>query len=141
MNPDRILVGECRGPETMAMLWALATGHAGVTSVQSESAEHALQNLTRFALTSGARIEATQALDWLSEIDIVIHCNRPRSYDSGERRFLPRHIDQIVEIAGIEGRRLTLNPLYTGTGANLTWTNTGPAFLDELEDAGFETSR
>jgi len=43
MNPDRIIVGECRGPETMAMLWALATGHAGMTSVHGESAEHALR--------------------------------------------------------------------------------------------------
>ena len=66
MNPDRIIVGECRGPETMAMLWSLATGHAGMTSVHGESAEHALKNLARFALTSGARIEASQALDWLA---------------------------------------------------------------------------
>jgi pilus assembly protein CpaF len=141
MNPDRIIVGECRGPETMAMLWAFATGHAGMTSVHGESAEHALQNLTRFALTSGARIEAAQALDWLREIDIVIHCDRPRSYHSGERRFLSRHIDQIVEVAGIEGRRLTLNPLFTGTGPDLTWTDTGPAFLDDLEQAGWEAPR
>jgi len=141
MNPDRIIVGECRGPETMAMLWALATGHAGMTSVHGESAEHAVQNLTRFALTSGARIEANQALDWLREIDVVVHCNRPRSYHSGERRFLPRHIDQVVEIAGVEGRRLTLNPLFTGSGAELTWADTGPAFLDELEQAGFEAPR
>jgi pilus assembly protein CpaF len=138
MNPDRIIVGECRGPETMAMLWALATGHAGMTSVHGESAEHALQNLTRFALTSGARIEASQALDWLREIDIVIHCDRPRSYQSGERRFLPRRIDQIVEIAGVEGRRLTLNPLFAGAGAGLTWADTDPAFLDDLQHAGFE---
>lgn len=44
MNPDRIIVGECRGPETMAMLWAIATGHSGLTSVHGESAEHALIN-------------------------------------------------------------------------------------------------
>jgi pilus assembly protein CpaF len=141
MNPDRVIVGECRGPETMAMLWALATGHAGMTSVHGESAEHALQNLTRFALTSGARIEATHALDWLREIDVVIHCDRPRSYHNGERRFLPRHIDQIVEIAGIEGRRLTLNPLLNGAGPHLTWTDAGPTFLDELEQAGFQAPR
>ena len=54
MNPDRILVGECRGPETMAMLWSFATGHAGMTSVHGESAEHALQNLVRFALVRRA---------------------------------------------------------------------------------------
>jgi pilus assembly protein CpaF len=137
-NPDRILIGECRGPETMAMLWALATGHAGMTSVHGESAEHALANLARFALTSGANIESSQALEWLREIDLVIHCDRPRSYESGERRFLPRRIDQIVEVAGIEGRRVTLNPLFTGTGADLAWSGTGPAYLHDLEHAGYE---
>src|SRR5207249_43374 len=140
MNPDRIIVGECRGPETMAMLWALATGHAGMTSVHGESAEHALTNLVRFALTSGNRIEATEALDWLREIDVVIHCDRPRSYQTGERRFLSRRIDQIAEVAGLEGRRLTLNPLFTGAGDQLQWANAGPGFLSELEDAGFEAA-
>lgn len=139
MNPDRIIVGECRGPETMAMLWALATGHAGMTSVHGESAEHALSNLARFALTSNANIQADQALEWLREIDVVIHCDRPRSYQTGERRFLPRRIDQIVEVAGIEGKRITLNPLFTGTGADLQWAGTGPAFLADLQAAGFQT--
>lgn len=141
MNPDRIVVGECRGPETMAMLWALATGHAGMTSVHGESAEHALQNLTRFALTSGARIEGHQALDWLREIDVVVHCDRPRSHESGERRFLPRRIDQIVEIVGVEGRRLTLNPLFTGAGPELTWSDSVPSFLSDIERVGFEVGR
>jgi pilus assembly protein CpaF len=141
MNPDRIIVGECRGPETMAMLWAFATGHAGMTSVHGESAEHALTNLARFALTSGARIEGDQALDWLREIDLVIHCDRPRSYDTGERRFLPRRIDQIAEVTGTEGRRMTLNPLFTGTGSTLQWANTGPSFLPDLQTAGFTPPR
>lgn len=138
MNPDRIIVGECRGPETMAMLWAFATGHAGMTSVHGESCEHALRNLVRFALTSGARIEAEQALDWLREIDVVVHCDRPRSFGQGERRFLPRLIDEIVEVQGVEGTRLTLNPLFEGAGAELRWAGAGPIFLDELERAGFE---
>jgi pilus assembly protein CpaF len=141
MNPDRIIVGECRGPETMAMLWALATGHAGMTSVHGESAEHALTNLARFALTSGENIGTEQALDWLREIDIVIHCHRPRSFGGGERHFLPRRIDQIVEVTGIEGRRLTLNPLFDGAGASLRWTGTGPTFLDDLTTAGFKEPR
>lgn len=136
-NPDRIVIGECRGPETMAMLWALATGHAGMTSVHGESAEHALMNLARFALTSSANVEADQALEWLREIDLVIHCDRPRSYQTGERRFLPRRIDQIVEVAGIEGRRMTLNPLFIGTGSELEWAGTGPAWLSDIETAGF----
>jgi len=122
----------------MALLWSFATGHAGMTSVHGESAEHALGNLVRFALTSGARIESAQALDWVREIDLVIHCDRPRSFEGGERRFLPRRVDEIVEVAGIEGRKLTLNPLFTGAGPELAWAGTGPAFLDELEPAGFK---
>ena len=137
MNPDRIIVGECRGPETMAMLWAIATGHSGLTSVHGETAEHAITNLARFALTSGARIESDQALDWLREIDLIVHCDRPRSYDSGERRFLPRRIDQIVEVAGVEGRRMSLNPLFTGAGADLQWAAARPSFTPDLEAAGF----
>jgi pilus assembly protein CpaF len=137
MNPDRIIVGECRGPETMAMLWAIATGHSGLTSVHGETAEHALINLARFALTSGARIEGDQALEWLREVDLVVHCDRPRSFDTGERRFLPRRVDEIVEVAGIEGRRMTLNPLFSGSGSDLQWTAAGPEFLPDLEAAGF----
>lgn len=140
MNPDRILVGECRGPETMAMLWSFATGHAGMTSVHGESAEHALRNLVRFALTSGARIEAEQALDWVRDVDLVVHCDRPRSFTGGERRFLPRWIDEIVEVAGVEGRRLTLNPLFEGAGSELRWLGSGPAYIDELEQAGFHVA-
>jgi pilus assembly protein CpaF len=138
MNPDRIVVGECRGPETMAMLWSFATGHAGMTSVHGESCEHALSNLVRFALTSGARVEAEQALDWLREIDVVVHSDRPRSFDGGERRFLPRRIDEIVEVQGVEGTRVTLNPLFEGAGPDLRWLGTGPVFQDQLECAGFE---
>ena len=140
MNPDRIIVGECRGPETMALLWSFATGHAGMTSIHGESAEHALKNLVRFALTSGARIDAEQALDWIREIDIVVHCDRPRSFDNGERNFLPRHIDEIVEVAGIEGNRPTLNPLFEGAGAHLRWLGTRPRFAAELANAGYEAA-
>ena len=141
MNPDRILVGECRGAETMAMLWALATGHAGMTSVHGESAEHALRNLVRFALTSGARIEGADALEWVREVDLVVHCARPRDDQDGERRFLPRRIEAIVEVAGIEGRRLTLNPLFTGAGAELAWLGSGPAYRAELEQVGYQPPR
>ncbi len=138
MNPDRIIVGECRGPETMAMLWAFATGHAGMTSVHGETANHGLGNLARFALTSGARIETEQALDWIREVEIVVHCDRPRNQQEGEHNFRPRQIDEIVEVTGAEGNRPTLNPLFEGTGAQLQWLGVRPRFSAELAQAGFE---
>ena len=61
----------------------------------------------------------------------------PQLRHPAERHFLARRIDQIVEVAGIEGRRITLNPLFTGAGADLQWAGTGPAFLPDLETAGF----
>jgi pilus assembly protein CpaF len=137
LNPSRIIVGECRGSETMAMLWAFATGHAGMTSVHGETADHGLRNLARFALTAGPHITTEQALDWLREIDIVIHCTRPSTYENGEQRFLPRQVDEIVEVQGVEGNRLTVNPLFEGSGAELQWVGTGPRFLAQLEHAGF----
>lgn len=135
-NPDRIIIGECRGPETMAMLWAIATGHAGMTSVHGESAEHALTNLARFALISATNIQSEQALQWLREINVVIHCDRPRSHQTAER--LPRRIDEIVEVTGVEGSKLTLNPLFSGSGSELHWNGSGPAFLADLEEVGYE---
>ncbi len=141
MNPDRIIVGECRGAETMALLWSLATGHAGMTSIHGESAEHALKNLIRFALTSGARIEAEQALDWVREVEVVVHCDRPRSLAGGERGYRPRQIDEIVELSGAENGRPTLNPLFEGAGASLAWLGVQPRFAAELRAAGFEGTR
>jgi len=138
MNPDRILVGECRGPETMALLWSLATGHSGMTSIHGQSAEHALKNLVRFALTSGARIEAEQALDWIREVEVVVHCDRPRQLEGGEHSFRPRQVDEIVELTGSEGNRPTLNPLFEGEGASLRWLGVRPRFAAELAQAGFE---
>src|SRR4029077_11115907 len=101
------------------LLWSFATGHAGMTSIHGESAEHALRNLIRFALTAGAHIDTRQALDWVREVDLVVHCDRPRATIDGERRYKPRHIDQIAQVEGIEGTNITLNPLFEGSGPNL----------------------
>jgi pilus assembly protein CpaF len=138
MNPDRLIVGECREGETWAMLRGLASGHAGMTSVHGESAEHALENLARLALSSGRNIDAAHINDWLRDVHVVVHCNRPRSFEDGERRLMPRVIDEIIEVQGAEGTRMTRNPLFTGAGAKLEWAGTSPAFLDDLESVGYQ---
>ena len=88
--------------------------------------------LIRFALTSGARIESEQALDWVQEVEIVVHCNRPRSPHDEGRNFQPRQIDEIAEVAGAEGNRATLNPLFQGAGPDLRWLGVRPRFAHDL---------
>ena len=141
MNPDRLIVGECMEAETMAMLWGIATGHSGMTSVHGVSAAHAWRNLARFALTAQRNIEPAQVIDWVRDIDIIVHCDRPRSFKDGERRFEPRLIDEIVEVTGAEGGRLTLNPLFIGAGASLEWAGTGPGWWPDIERVGLEEPR
>ena len=136
-TPSRLIVGEVRGPEALALCWAFASGHAGMTSVHGETYDHALRNLARFALTAGLGISTEQALDWLREVHLVVHCNRPVTFEEDEEHFLPRRVEEIVEVQGVEGTRLTLNPLFDGTGPDLQWLGSGPRYLDQLHHAGF----
>ncbi len=70
MRPDRIIVGECRGPEAKAISQALMTGHKGVmTSIHAGSCLEALERFDR--LVQGAQSQSTFASreHW----DLVIH--------------------------------------------------------------------
>jgi pilus assembly protein CpaF len=136
-TPATLVVGEVRGREALDMVIAFATGHSGLTSVHGETCEHAIRNLSRFIVTAAPNITSEHALDWLSEIDLIIHCRRPSRYQDGIETFLPRRVDEIVEIQGVEGNRLTLNPLFHGEGTDLHWLGSGPRFLTQLEEAGF----
>ena len=85
-----------------------------------------------------AGLRSVETMLLVREIDLVVHCDRPRTYINGERSYLPRRVDQIVELAGIEGMTPTLNPLFEGAGPVLVYLNSGPAFLPDLQAAGFQ---
>ena len=83
LRPDRIVVGEVRGPEALAMLQAMNTGHDGsLTTVHANSARDALHRIESMALAadSGLTLEAVQ-------------------------RQVQRSIDVVVHVARIDGRR------------------------------------
>jgi pilus assembly protein CpaF len=62
MRPDRIIVGEVRGPELVDVLQALATGHEGcMTTVHARAADEALVRLEGMALLAGLPLEAARA--------------------------------------------------------------------------------
>jgi pilus assembly protein CpaF len=92
LRPDRIVVGEVRGPEALVMIGALATGHDGsMSTVHASSPEEALLRLETLALsgTSRARPE-TISRQISSAIDLVVQL---------ERRAGQRRVSAIEEVA------------------------------------------
>ena len=85
MRPDRIVVGEVRGPEALLALDALSTGHAGsMTTLHAAGAERVPERLVEMAL--GARTAATEAslrARAVAAFDLIVHLERV-----GDRRVI-----------------------------------------------------
>ncbi|MBU8537355.1 CpaF family protein [Falsiroseomonas tokyonensis] len=140
MRPDRIIVGEVRGPEAFDMLQAMNTGHDGsICTVHANTPRDALtrvENMVQMGTTSlpprAVRIQITSA------VDLIIQVQRMRD---GQRR-----VTHVTEICGLEGEVVTLNDVflfeYQGEDANGRirgrWVSPGirPAFADRLEYFG-----
>ena len=85
MRPDRIVVGEVRGPETLVALDALSTGHSGsMTTLHAAAAERVPQRLVEMALTARtAATETSVRARALAAFDVIVHVER-----LGERRVI-----------------------------------------------------
>jgi pilus assembly protein CpaF len=96
MRPDRIIVGEVRGGETMDMLQAMNTGHEGsLCTVHANSADDAILRLETLASMSELNIPAESMRDQINgAIDVIVHL--ARMADGGRR---------VVEIATLASRR------------------------------------
>ena len=141
MRPDRILVGEVRGPEAIDMLQAMNTGHEG-----SMSTIHA--NSPRDALD---RLEVMAGMSELGLDERVIRSQVARSLDAViHLRRLPdgrRLVDSVEEVAGLQGPVISTQELlrfeYQGQTADGRsagrWRATGvrPSFADRLKARGY----
>jgi len=96
MRPDRIIVGEVRGGETLDMLQAMNTGHEGsLTTVHANSADDAIMRLETLASMSELRIPFEALRDQINNaVDVIVHLAR---YPDGSRR--------IAEVAAVTSRR------------------------------------
>lgn len=105
MRPDRIIVGEVRGPEAIDMIQAMNTGHEGSMSTgHANSAQDMLSRLESMILM-GMEIPLQAIRSQIAAgIDIIVHLGRLRD---GSRKVL-----EILELAGCEEGRYDLNPLY-----------------------------
>jgi pilus assembly protein CpaF len=85
MRPDRIIIGEVRGPEALDLLQALNTGHRGsMTTVHANSPHDALTRLETMALTAGVGLPSMAIREQISQaVDVLIHLERD---SAGKRR-------------------------------------------------------
>ena len=107
MRPDRIIVGEVRGPEALDMLQAMNTGHEGsLTTLHCNSPRDALSRLETLVLMAGfdlpVRAIRTQVA---SAIDVIVHLDR---LGDGSRRTTA-----ITEIQGMESDIITIQDIFT----------------------------
>ena len=107
MRPDRIIVGEVRGPEAFDMLQAMNTGHDGsMTTVHANSPRDALFRLENMVMMANLSIPLRAIRAQIaSALNLIVHIERMRD---GVRR-----IQNVAEIAGMEGEIITMRELFT----------------------------
>src|SRR2546429_53786 len=106
MRPDRIIVGEVRGAESLDMLQAMNTGHDGsLTTVHANSPRDALARVETMVLMAGYDLPLRAIRQQIaSALDLVIHLER---LEDGTRR-----VTSISEITGMEGDVITMQEIF-----------------------------
>jgi pilus assembly protein CpaF len=107
MRPDRIIVGEVRGPEAFDMLQAMNTGHDGsMTTVHANSPRDALYRIENMVMMANLNLPLKAIrMQVASALNLIVHIERMRD---GVRR-----VQNVAEIAGMEGDVITVRDLFT----------------------------
>jgi pilus assembly protein CpaF len=143
MRPDRIIVGEVRGPETLDMLQAMNTGHEGsLTTIHANSPRDALSRLETLVMTAGVELPHRAIREQIaSAFDMLVQIQR---LVDGSRR-----ITHITEVLRMESDVITLQDVFlaqppteeAGNGqfrllSPLRGTGLKPHFLEKLAANG-----
>ncbi|HEY2492126.1 MAG TPA: CpaF family protein [Paenibacillus sp.] len=105
MRPNRIIVGEVRGSESLDMLQAMNTGHDGSLSTGHANSTRDMISRLETMVLSGADLPILVVRQQISSaIDILVHLSRLRDHS--------RKVMEISEVLGMENGEITLNPLY-----------------------------
>jgi pilus assembly protein CpaF len=135
MRPDRIIVGEVRGPETLDMLQAMNTGHEGsLTTIHANSPRDALSRLETLVMTAGVELPHRAIREQIaSAFDLLIQITR---LVDGSRR-----ISHISEVLGMESEVITLQEVFVAKPPDERdqgVTNGNAKLLGELECTGLK---
>jgi pilus assembly protein CpaF len=140
MRPDRIVVGEVRGAESLDMLQAMNTGHDGsLSTVHANAPRDALARVETMVLMAGFDLPMRAIRQQVcSALDLIVHIER---LEDGARR-----VTAITEVQRMEADVITLQDLFTFTVDQITpdgqvvgsLTSTGlrPTFLAKFEKRG-----
>ncbi|MDP1545769.1 MAG: CpaF family protein [Anaerolineales bacterium] len=139
MRPERIIVGECRGGETLDMLQAMNTGHDGsMTTAHANTPRDALSRIETMCLMAGMDLPVRAIREQVaSAVDLI--CQQERMRDG------TRKVTTITEVSGMEGDVITMTDLFvfeqTGTEngrivGRMRPTGLRPKFMDKIEAAG-----
>jgi pilus assembly protein CpaF len=107
MRPDRIILGEVRGAESLDMLQAMNTGHDGsLTTVHANSCRDALTRIETLVSMAGFNLAAKAMRHYVSSaLDVIIQIAR---LSDGTRKLI-----SLQEVVGMEGDLITLQELFT----------------------------
>jgi pilus assembly protein CpaF len=142
MRPDRLIVGEVRGPEALDMLQAMNTGHDGsMTTLHANKPRDALARIETLVLMAGYELPVRAIRAQIaSALNVVVHLERLRD---GSRKVV-----QISEIIGMEEDVITMQDVFrfTRTGfdpegnvvGRFEPTGIRPRVLERLHDLGLE---
>jgi len=140
MRPDRIVIGECRGGESLDMLQAMNTGHDGsLTTVHANSPRDSLSRLETMVLMSGMDLPMRAIREQItSAINIVVQLSR---FPDGSRK-----VTHITEITGMEVDIVSMQHIFEfrqeGFDADgrvrgrYVATGMVPRFYDDLQKRG-----
>ncbi|AWH93389.1 CpaF family protein [Dietzia lutea] len=145
MRPDRIVVGEVRGGETLDMLQAMNTGHDGsLSTVHANSPRDAIARLETLVLMAGMDLPLRAIREQIaSAVDVIIQLTRLRD---GTRR-----VTAVTEVQGMEGQTVTLQDAFlfdysAGIGPDGKFlgkplaTGVRPRFTDRFNELGITLS-
>jgi pilus assembly protein CpaF len=106
MRPDRIIVGECRGGETLDMLQAMNTGHDGsMTTLHANTPRDALARLETMVLMAGFDLPMRAIRQQVAgAIDLIVQVSR---LEGGVRR-----VTEVTEVLGLEGETLQIQEVF-----------------------------
>jgi pilus assembly protein CpaF len=130
MRPDRIIIGETRGPELFDLLQAMNTGHEGsMTSVHANSAGDCLSRMETLFLMAGFEIPLTVVRKQMtSALNFIVQLGR--DHDGG------RVITEIIEVCGMEGPTILTQQIAAREEGQLVFKGFPPKVMEQLHHHG-----